>query len=120
MGGEVLDVSFRAISRFGHVVSALGWGTHALAPLSFRAGTYWGVFTLLPLLTGTGRSHHDQIMAEAARLVESGKLASRVDPTRFDLASSDAAHERVRAGLGQGRVIVEVVAQTSSSSGSKS
>jgi hypothetical protein len=28
------------VRRFGHVVSALGWGTHALAPLSFRAGTY--------------------------------------------------------------------------------
>lgn len=43
------------LSRFGHVVSALGWGTHALAPLSFRAGTYSGVFTLLPRLCLHGR-----------------------------------------------------------------
>ena len=39
VGGKVLDASFEAVAVFGHVVSALGWGTHALAPLSFRAGT---------------------------------------------------------------------------------
>lgn len=55
-GGASLDNSFKAVARFGHVVSALGWGTHALAPLSFRAATYSGVFTLLPLLTARGRS----------------------------------------------------------------
>ena len=49
VGGAVLDFSFNAVARFGHVVSALGWGTHALAPLSFRAASYSGVFTLLPL-----------------------------------------------------------------------
>jgi NADPH2:quinone reductase len=51
IGGKTLDASFHAVRRFGHVVSALGWGTHALAPLSFRAATYSGVFTLLPLLS---------------------------------------------------------------------
>lgn len=41
VGGEVLDNSFKAAKRYdGHVVSALGWGTHSLAPLSFRSGTY--------------------------------------------------------------------------------
>jgi len=40
VGGTTLDASFNAVRRFGHVVSALGWGTHALAPLSFRAGGY--------------------------------------------------------------------------------
>ena len=66
--------------RFGHVVSALGWGTHALAPLSFRAATYSGVFTLLPLLSGEGRAHHGEIMAEATRLIEAGKLVPRSMP----------------------------------------
>src|SRR4051812_11937681 len=37
VGGAVLDASFAAARRYtGHVVSSLGWGTHALAPLSFR------------------------------------------------------------------------------------
>jgi NADPH:quinone reductase-like Zn-dependent oxidoreductase len=63
VGGATLDASFEAVKPYhGHVVSALGWGTHALAPLSFRAATYSGVFTLRPLLTGEGRAHHGEIL----------------------------------------------------------
>jgi NADPH2:quinone reductase len=36
VGGVGLDASFQAVRRFGHVVSCLGWGAHALAPLSFK------------------------------------------------------------------------------------
>ena len=64
VGGSTLDDSFTAVKRYsGHVVSSLGWGTHALAPLSFRGATYSGVFTLLPLLTGQQRAHHGRILA---------------------------------------------------------
>jgi NADPH2:quinone reductase len=59
VGGATLDASFNAVKRYtGHVVSALGWGSHSLAPLSFRGATYSGVFTLLPLLTGQNQNHH--------------------------------------------------------------
>ena len=74
VGGAVLDASFNAVTRFGHVVSALGWGTHALAPLSFRAASYSGVFTLLPILTGEGRARHGEILREATKLIEAGKI----------------------------------------------
>ena len=47
LGGAVTDASFASVKRYtGHVVSCLGWGSHSLAPLSFRAATYSGVFTL--------------------------------------------------------------------------
>jgi NADPH:quinone reductase len=108
VGGEVLDASFKSIARFGHVVSALGWGTHALAPLSFRGGSYSGVFTLLPLLTGTGKEHHGVILKEAARLVDAGKLVARVDPAYFDLSAVEAAHERVGTSQNVGKVVVEL------------
>jgi len=29
IGGATLDAAFGAVRRFGHVVSALGWGTRA-------------------------------------------------------------------------------------------
>jgi len=108
VGGEVLDSSFKSIARFGHVVSALGWGTHALAPLSFRAGSYSGVFTLLPLLTGVGKAHHGDILRQAANLVESGKLVARVDPQCFDLSSVEQAHTRVASPRGAGKVVVDI------------
>jgi NADPH2:quinone reductase len=74
VGGATLDASFAAVKHFGHVVSALGWGTHALSPLSFREATYSGVFSLHPLLTGKHRAHHGETMREATRLVEAGQL----------------------------------------------
>jgi len=61
----------------------LGWGTHKLAPLSFRGATYSGVFTLLPILTGKGRAHQGDILREATKLSEAGKLKPLVSKERF-------------------------------------
>jgi len=108
VGGATLDASFNAVRRFGHVVSALGWGTHALAPLSFRAASYSGVFTLLPLLTGEGRAHHGEILREAAKLVEAGKLRPRLDPRRFDLANVDEAHAAIEDRSAAGKIVVDI------------
>jgi len=108
VGGAGLDASFKAVARFGHVVSCLGWGTHALAPLSFRAGTYSGVFTLLPLLTGEGRAHHGEILRAAAKLAEDGKIVPRVDPRRFTLETADDAYRALEQRDVAGKIIVDV------------
>ena len=109
VGGPVLDSAFEAVRRFGHVVSCLGWGTHALAPLSFRAATYSGVFTLLPLLTGEGRAHHGAILAEAARLAEAGHLAPSLDARRFTLETACDAYRAIKDGTGRGKMVVDVL-----------
>jgi NADPH:quinone reductase-like Zn-dependent oxidoreductase len=107
VGGATLDASFTAVKRYtGHVVSALGWGTHSLAPLSFRGATYSGVFTLLPLLTGRGREHHGHILAHAAALADSGKLAPRLHSATFPLGEVNDAYALVENGTSTGKVIV--------------
>jgi NADPH:quinone reductase len=108
VGGTTLDASFNGVKRFGHVVSALGWGTHALAPLSFRAASYSGVFTLLPLLTGEGRAHHGHILREATRLVEAGQLRPRLDPRRFGLGNVADAHAAVENQSADGKIVVDI------------
>jgi NADPH2:quinone reductase len=108
VGGASLDASFAAVRHFGHVVSALGWGTHALAPLSFREATYSGIFTLYPLLTGQHRAHHGEMMRAATRLAESGSLAPVVDPRRFDLRTAEQAYEVVANGAARIKVVVDV------------
>ena len=108
VGGAVLDASFKAVRRFGHVVSALGWGTHSLAPLSFRAASYSGVFTLLPMLTGSGRAHHGEIMREATRLAESGKVVPKLDPRRFTLATIGDAYRAITAHDADGKLVVDI------------
>lgn len=107
VGGATLDASFLAVRRFGHVVSALGWGTHALAPLSFKGGTYSGVFTLLPLLTGIGRDHHGEILRAAAALVEAGKLMPNLDPHTFTLETVGDAHAMVTGRQAAGKIVID-------------
>jgi len=108
VGGPTLDASFAAVKHFGYVVSALGWGAHVLAPLSFREGTYSGIFTLDPLLTGKRRAHHGEILRQATRLVEAGQLAPRLDPRRFDLNSAELAYEALTKGRASGKLVVEI------------
>jgi len=108
VGGATLDASFSAVKQFGHVVSALGWGTHALAPLSFREATYSGVFTLSSLLNGKHREHHGEMLQVATRLVEAGKLVPRVDPRNFDMASADLAYQAITAGTAKGKMVVDI------------
>ena len=110
VGGTALDGAFGAVRRFGHVASALGWGTHALAPLSFRAATYSGIFTLLPLLTGEGRAHHGEILSEASRLAETGQLVPSLDPRRFTLGQVDDAYRLVGGGQARGKISIDIEA----------
>jgi len=108
LGGEILDASFTAVKRYtGHVVSCLGWGTHALAPLSFRAATYSGVFTLLPLLTGIKRAHHGDILQAAAQLAEQSQLKPLLAERHFGRGDIADAYEAVAKGS-KGKVVVEL------------
>ena len=110
VGGAVLDASFKAVAQFGHVVSSLGWGTHALAPLSFKAASFSGVFALSPLLNGRGRAHHGEILREATRMVESGELVPNVDPHRFDLGTVDEAHAAIASRSAKGKIVIDIAA----------
>jgi len=107
LGGPVLDASFIAVKTYtGHVVSCLGWGTHSLAPLSFRAATYSGVFTLLPLLTGIGRSNHGDILHQAAQLADQNKLKPLLAEQRFGPDNLTDAYDAVANGS-RGKVVIE-------------
>jgi NADPH:quinone reductase len=107
VGGKTLDDSFASVRQYtGHVLSCLGWGSHSLAPLSFRGATYSGVFTLFPLITGEGRAHHGQILAAAAKLADDGKLKPLLSTEHFDASTIGQAHALVASGS-LGKVVVE-------------
>ena len=108
VGGATLDASFVAAKRYtGHVVSALGWGSHLLAPLSFRGATYSGVFTLYPLISGEGRIHHGEILAQASELADAGKLRPLLYKESMNIRDIGIAHDFVAAGT-LGKVVVEL------------
>jgi NADPH:quinone reductase-like Zn-dependent oxidoreductase len=109
IGGETLDASFKAAKQYvGHVLSILGWGTHSLAPLSFRGATYSGVFTLYPLITGKGRKHHGDILREATKLIEDGKLKPQVDPENYTLETIADAYQALELGKAKGKVVISI------------
>jgi NADPH2:quinone reductase len=108
VGGATLDASFVAAKRYtGHVLSCVGWGSHSLAPLSFRGASYSGVFTLHPLIAGEGRVHHGEILAQATSLAEAGKLRPILNEQRFSIEDIAAAHALVESGA-LGKVVVEL------------
>jgi NADPH:quinone reductase len=107
VGGATLDASFVAVKRYaGHVLSSLGWGSHSLAPLSFRGATYSGVFTLLPIITGEARAHHGQILTHAAALAGAGKLRPLLSNQHFSKSEIGAAYALVEVGA-TGKVVIE-------------
>ena len=109
LGGETLNASFLLAKRYtGHVVSILGWGMHALAPLSFRGASYSGVFTLYPLISGEGREHQGHILREAAALVAAGRLRPMVDTVGYGLGTVEAAYEALQEGKAAGKIVVDV------------
>ena len=109
VGGSVLDDSFRAAKIYhGHVLSILGWGTHSLAPLSFRGATYSGVFTLIPLLSGNGRVHHGGILREATTIIEAGKLIPLMDPRHFTMDTVEDAYAALESRTGKGKIVLDI------------
>jgi NADPH:quinone reductase len=109
VGGATLDASFISVKRYtGHAVSCLGWGTHALAPLSFRGATYSGVFTLMPLLTGEGLVHHGEILSGVTKLADEGKLKPMLADRIFKPTEIDQAFAAVASGS-LGKVVVDIL-----------
>jgi NADPH2:quinone reductase len=108
VGGATLDASFAAVRRYtGHVVSSLGWGSHSLAPLSFRGASYSGVFTLRPLITGQDRKHHGRILSRAAELGDTGKLEPLLNLQPHSTADLEAAYAQVESGS-LGKVVIDI------------
>lgn len=108
VGGSSLDDALESVRIRGHVVSCAAFGTHSLAPSSLRAATVNGVFVLLPMLTGEGRAHHGEVLTDATRLVEAGKLKPVLDPRHFTLATVHDAHDAVEQGTAFGKVVIDI------------
>lgn len=108
VGGQTLDDSLVAAKPYGHVLSCYAFSEHNLAPGSLRCVTLSGIFVLLPMLSGEGRAHHGEILREATRLAEEGKLKPLVDQERYTLADAHAAHDAQEAGKALGKIVIDI------------
>lgn len=109
VGGTSINLAFKLVKAYrGRVVSALGWGTHNLAPLSFKSASYSGVFALHPLLSGIGRERFGSILEEAAKLFNAGQLTVQQDPHRFSLTQVDQAFALMTDNSNRGKVVIDI------------
>jgi len=60
------------------------------------------------MLTGRGRKHHGEIMQEATKLAEAGKIVPLVDERTFTLATANQAHEILENGKTNGKLVIDV------------
>ncbi|WP_374173422.1 zinc-dependent alcohol dehydrogenase family protein [Flavobacterium tructae] len=109
VGGQSLDDSFAAIRHYGQIASCYAFGTHALATGSLRSASLHGVFVLHPMISGEGRKHHGDILKEAAKFIEEGKLKPLIDPRNFTLDTAMEAHKAVSDSSSVGKIVVDIV-----------
>ncbi len=60
------------------------------------------------MLTGEGREHHGEILREATRLVEVGKIMPRLDHRHFTLETLCDAYRSIKTGPVAGKIVVDV------------
>jgi NADPH2:quinone reductase len=106
LGGEVLDTSFAAVAMNGQVISIAAFGAHNLMPLSVKGASLHTVFQPNPLLTGLGREHYGQILAEITRLVESKTIKPLLDQQQFTFSAASQAHAHLESGNAIGKVVL--------------
>jgi len=107
-GGHDLETAFKAARHYGQVVCIVSRFTQDLAVMQARSLSLHVVFMLLPMLRGVGREAHGRIMAEAARLAESGVLKPHLDPKLFPLEKVGDAHRHLESGRAVGKVVVTI------------
>jgi len=105
VGGENLSASFEAVCRNGRVINILSMAEYDLTPMHLKGLSLHVVFMLLPLLTGAGRTRHGEILTEATKLCDAGKLHPLID-SRFSFDDAGDAHRRAESGEQIGKVVL--------------
>ena len=89
-------------------LSGLGAPDRTQAPAHLKGASLHIVFMLIPMLHDKDRADHGAILAELAKLIDSGALKPVVDEPQFTLEEVGAAYDRLASGKAIGKVVVDV------------
>jgi NADPH2:quinone reductase len=106
VGKDNLDRSLQAARPFGQVITASARSTHDLTPLHSKSLTLHAVFSLLPLLTGSGLEEHGRVLAQLAELVDAGHVRPLIDPHAFTFEQAAEAHRLAESGQAIGKIVL--------------
>jgi NADPH2:quinone reductase len=108
VGGPNLQKSFEGTKLNGSIACIATGGNHDLTLMYARGLSLHSVLMLIPLMTGVGRDHYGQILAEITKLVEKGEIKPLIDGRIFNWKDISEAHKLVESGLQKGKVVVLV------------
>ncbi|SMF45696.1 NADPH2:quinone reductase [Tistlia consotensis] len=108
IGASAFAASIEALRPGGRLVTIAATEAFVLAPAHARGLDIQIVLMLLPMLTGRGKARQGELLAQAARLADMGRLAPVLDPRAFTLAEAAAAHDRQESGEALGKMVITV------------
>ena len=106
VGGANLAKSFEAAKLNGEVITTVALGKFDLAPVHLKGLSLHVIFMLIPLIHGVNRTVHGDLLRDAARLVDEGKLRPVLDPHEFSIRQVAEAHRLLESGAALGKVVL--------------
>ena len=106
VGGDNLQGCFEAAALNGTVASISTRCTCDLTPFHKKALSMHVTFMLLPMLTGSGRERHGQILTEMAAMVDAGTLMPLIHEQRFTFSEAAEAHALLESGSAVGKIVL--------------
>ncbi len=106
VGNNHLQTAFKAAAINGTVVSLVSLSQQDLTLLHVKGLTLHLVFMLIPMLHGTGRTNHGEILSRLAHLVNNSIVRPLIDSKSFHFDEVATAHQHVESGLAIGKVVL--------------
>ncbi|MBE9043132.1 zinc-binding dehydrogenase [Pleurocapsales cyanobacterium LEGE 10410] len=106
VGNDNLQNAFKAVKLNGTVISTVSLSQQDLTLLHAKGLTLHLVYMLIPLLTGSDRPYHGQILSKIANLVDEGQIRPLIDDRVFPLTEVAAAHTYLESGKAMGKIVL--------------
>lgn len=108
VGGANMTNSFEAAALNASIATTVSMIELDLTPAHFKGLSIHVIFMLIPMLHDYKREEHGRILADLARIVDSGALKPLLDENHYGLTEVGNAYDRLTSGQAIGKVVVEL------------
>ena len=106
VGNDNLQNAFKAAKLNGTVVSTVSLSKQDLSLLHAKGLTLHLVYMLIPMLSGSNRAYHGEILGKIADLVDKKQIRPLIDHKTFTFTEVAAAHAYLESGKALGKIVL--------------